>query len=257
MKPLLSTLMFQPNELEKAIGMAQELGIMLEIFPMWNDEEFTKFTEERWEELNGIVYSFHEPYFGCDQSFAPGTEIDERTQKQCLQTFELSAKLGGKHIVFHHNNRQVTPENREEMLKNSAANLEKMNELAEAYGVQLLVENAGNITRENVLFNEEEFIQLFDTIPNKCLFDIGHAHVNGWDIERVMRKLQHRIVGYHLNDNDRSGDQHELFGKGGVDIVGFHALKKELTPDAVLVLEHADHLGITVDDIRKELEMLD
>lgn len=256
MKTVLSTLMFEVKDLGLAIEYAEKLGVLLEIFPMWHDEIFVRFMEENKEKLKEITYSFHEPYFFSDHSFPADSPEYQTTMEMCRRTFEWARELGAKHMVFHHNNRKVTPENKRELIENGFVGLAQMNEWAKEYGVPVLFENTGVLARQNMLFDEDEFIQIIQVIENQCLFDVGHAYANGWNIERVITTLQDKIEVYHLNDNDGTDDQHQIFGKGEIDLNAFKKIARELTPNAVMLLEHTEDLGITMDDIQKEIKFL-
>ena len=74
----------------------------------------------------------------------------------------------------------------------------------------MTVENVGYPLKDNLLFNQEEFIQLFADLPEGigCLIDTGHAMLNDWDIVKVIQTLGPRIRGYHLNNNDGKHDSH-------------------------------------------------
>jgi len=252
----LSTIMFRPEDLSKSIDFAQELDIDLEIFCMWHKPAFHEFIETHMDDLCRITSSLHEQYHFCDHSFARGTKEYEDALAFCHNTFEIAAKLGAESIVFHHNNRPVTPDAKENMIKHSGQNLYEMNEIADEYGIACLVENAGVLPWKNVLFNEDEFIDLFGTIPNDCLIDIGHAHCNGWDIPRVITALKDKIVAYHVHDNDTTGDEHKLLGNGTLDVQQFKKLYYTHTPNAQIILEYSEGAEIAPSDLLKEMALL-
>lgn len=56
-------------------------------------------------------------------------------------------------------------------------------------GIEMTVENVGYPLKDNLLFNQEEFIQLFADLPEGigCLIDTGHAMLNDWDIVKVIQ----------------------------------------------------------------------
>ena len=261
----LSTLMFLPKDfntstdfapeiLEKSIDFAGELGMKLEVFPLWHLPSFSKFIDNRFADLRQITASLHEPYHFCDHSFRRGTKEYEKTVELCHKTFETAARLGAKSIVFHHNNRHVSSAEREEMIQCSAENLHEMNTFAAEYNVACLVENVGIPLLQNALFDEDEFISLFDTIPNDCLIDIGHTHCNSWDLERVISTLKHKILAYHVHDNDKSSDQHRMLGRGTIDIEQFREFYYAHTPKAQIILEYAEGTKATILDIKEEMK---
>jgi len=256
MKFVLSSIMFPSNQLNRAIEFATELNIELEIFPRWHIDAFCRFIKERSSDLRGLVNSFHEPYHLCDHSFPRGTKEFDQTMALCRKTFEAAADIGAKNIVFHHNNRPVTPESKEDMIAYSCENLHGMNEIAKEYGIPYLVENAGVLPWNNVLFDEDSFISLFNGIPNDCLLDIGHAHCNGWDIPRVITALKDRIVAYHIHDNDGTSDEHKLIGEGTLQLEQFKECFKQHTPDATIILEYAEGTEAMAADLKRGMEQL-
>jgi sugar phosphate isomerase/epimerase len=256
MKYALSSIMFPPKELDLAIDYANELGVELEIFPMWHTEAFCHFMKRRRDDLRSLASSFHEPYHFSDHSFERGTKEHDQTMALCRKTFEIAADIGAKNIVFHHNNRPIAEAEKADMRKWSAENLHVMNEIAAEYGIPYLVENAGVLQKGNVLFDQEEFIALFDVIPNNCLIDLGHAHCNGWDIPRVITALKGKIVAYHLHDNDKTSDSHQRLGEGTLDIAQFGSLFAAHTPNAQIILEYVEGTKATASDLKRELELL-
>ena len=62
-------------------------------------------------------------------------------------------------------------------------------------GIRLTVENVGYPLKQNVLFNQEEYIQLIKRLPQSvgALIDTGHAMANGWDIPELVEVLGDRI----------------------------------------------------------------
>jgi len=250
----ISTLMFKIEDMEKWFDYTASSGTSLEIFPLWHDERFEEFLESNFEKIKNLTFSFHEPYFFTDHSFGIGTKEHEEALLLCEKTFQWAEKLGAKHMVFHHNNRKVSTAVKEDMIKAGNESLKALNEMASRYHIPVLVENCGVTARGNMLLNEEEFVALFQTIPNDCLFDIGHAHANGWNIPGVIKALKDKIVAYHINDNDGSDDQHRLMGSGNLDFQAYMKAVKEFTPTAAIIFEHSDDVAISVNDMKRQVE---
>jgi len=253
MKYSLSTLMFEPENLMKSLSFAHELKLTLEIFPLWHEPDFVRFMKEYSAELRGIISSFHEPYNFCEHSVPRGGKEHASAVDACRKTFEYAANLGAKHMVFHHNNCDFTLTKKADMIKHAKENLREMNEIAAEYGIPYLVENAGVIPLNNMLFNEEEFIALFAEIENDCVLDIGHAHCNGWNIARVMSSLDDRIKAYHIHNNDASSDTHQRIGVGTLDIAAFKHRCYELTPDANIIFEYVRGTDISIAELGEEI----
>ncbi|HCJ90740.1 MAG TPA: sugar phosphate isomerase/epimerase, partial [Acidaminococcaceae bacterium] len=69
---------------------------------------------------------------------------------------------------------------------------------------------------------------------------MGHAHVNGWDMCRVIAALGDRLVSFHIHDNDGSGDTHQPVGRGTIPWGPVLAAMKQCTPGADWVFEYAN-----------------
>lgn len=112
--------------------------------------------------------------------------------------------------------------------------------LAAEYKVRLLIENVGLRTKNNVLFEAEEYVALFDALPQAgALLDTGHANVNGWDLAEVVRALGPRLTACHIHDNSGEGDEHLPVGRGTIDWQAYFAAVKEFAPQAAQVLEYS------------------
>ena len=253
----ISTAVFHGKDLRKAFDFVNDLGISLELFPQWDNPDFVNFIERHVQDLRGITYSLHEPMNSCEHTAKRGTKEHARSLEVCRKTFEYAAKVEAKHMVYHHNNCPIPSENaRADMIKYSNENLCEMNEIAAEYGIPYLVENAGARSYNNVLLTEDEFIELFNSIDNDCLLDIGHAHCNNWDIKKVVTALGERIVSYHVHDNDGQSDGHLRIGDGTLDVAAFLRLYSEKTPRAQFTFEYAPGMAISAGDLREEINNL-
>lgn len=104
----------------------------------------------------------------------------------------------------------------------------------------LLIENVGLRTKNNVLVEAEEYLAMFEAFPQACaLLDTGHAHVNGWDLAKVVQALGPRLTACHIHDNSGAGDEHLPVGRGTIDWRAYFAAVKEFAPQAAQVLEYS------------------
>ena len=145
----------------------------------------------------------------------------------------------------------------------SKSRLLKTHELLKSYGIPMTVENVGYPHKGNVLFDEEDFIRLFDELPEEigALIDTGHAMLNRWDIVGVIRWLGPRIRGYHLNNNDGESDLHYPC----FDARGFYSEAQmeeviraiaECSPEAELIIEYAPGEHITKELMHGEMRRI-
>lgn len=106
--------------------------------------------------------------------------------------------------------------------------------------VLLAVENVGLAPKKTLLFGQEEYLQLLEKLGAKALIDIGHAHINGWDIPQLITELGSNLLAIHAHDNDGEADLHNIIGDGNVDWAPIFAALKVHAPEARIVLEYAN-----------------
>jgi sugar phosphate isomerase/epimerase len=219
-------------------GERERIG--LEIFPMCHVSGYSRIMDKFLPELAEQPITFHEPYYGTDHSCGRGSAEHRATMEYCKNTFDYAARLRAGYIVCHLNNRAVS--NREEMLYTALENLIEIKDLADAYGLKLLIENTGISAMNNVLLNEDDFVCLFDTLEHDCLIDTGHANCNRWNLESVIERLRNRIQSYHLHNNFGTNDDHNRIFDGTIDFEAFFENYARYTPDADIVLEYRPDL---------------
>lgn len=125
--------------------------------------------------------------------------------------------------------------------------------LAQSYGVQVVIENVGLRTCGSLLFDFEEYIQLFDRYPQAmALLDTGHAHVNQWDIAEAVRRLNKKLLAVHVHDNDGSCDSHQPVGLGTIKWDQYFTAIRDWAPNSLQVLEYA-HIepGVLTEHLQK------
>ncbi|MBC2582092.1 sugar phosphate isomerase/epimerase [Clostridium sp. DJ247] len=252
----ISTNLYTPSELENIFPLLDKINdknIGIELFPEWHDRQFIDILDKNLDKFENYHISLHGPYYHTEHSSEKGSIEYENSKEYFRSTLELSKQLNSRYIVYHHNNCRVKLENRIEMISNSTENLLELNELAKAYGVDIVVENAGVLSRNNMLFDEEQFIEIAKGIDNKILIDIGHAFANNWNLNHVISELKHRIVAYHLHNNDGVEDNHNRIRDGKLDIDGFFEIYKKYTPSADLVIEYSKNCRKDVDGIIKDV----
>ena len=256
----ISTNVFIPTSFENVFTLLSKLedpyAVGIEVFPNWKDEKFVKAIETNLEELKKYKTTVHGPYFNIEHSAAKGSDEYEFAMEEVLLTATLAKEIGAKDFVYHHNNKVITDENKAETIRESAVNLQELTQLLASYDVQLLIENAGVKSRSNMLFDQDEFIEMALIEENNVLIDIGHMHANGWDFEKVMEKLADKIVSYHLHNNDGYQDSHDRIHEGTLDFDLFEKLYKRYTPEAELVLEYGYDLSGSLGEMAEDLKEL-
>lgn len=166
-------------------------------------------------------------------------DVKQKNYDRVLEkTFVYAKKCRADFVVVHTNE---LLDGDEHIIKTRVIRrLRRIVNMADGYGVQVLIENVGLRTKGNVLFNLAEYMALFDIFPQAgALLDTGHAHVNGWDIPSVVFALGKRLKACHIHDNDGSGDAHLPVGEGTIDWKAYFTAVKKYAPQATQVLEYS------------------
>ncbi|MEN6565099.1 MAG: sugar phosphate isomerase/epimerase [Veillonellales bacterium] len=256
MRIYISTNLYKPEQLHLIFGLMDKIGdplLGIELFPEWNSQVFCNEVTRGMERFRRYPNSLHGPYVHTEHSKPEGTEEYARTMDYFRRTLALSRQLKSRYIVYHHNNCRVEPRHRDEMIKNSSRNLVKLRCEAEYSGAKLAVENAGVVSRGNMLFDEAQFISMAERIPDDILLDVGHAHANGWDLHHVMGNLAHKITAYHVHNNDGYEDQHNRIREGTLDIAKFFGWYQHYTPQADIVVEYGQQCAEDPDGIAEDV----
>lgn len=241
MNIFISTNLYEPAQLPEIFSLMNKIddpSVGIELFPEWQSEVFCRSLADYMESFRQYPVSLHGPYYGTEHSKAEGTAEYTRSMDYFQRTLELSQRLKSRYIVYHHNNCRVETAGRQQMVSVSAENLRQLRREAERCGARIVVENAGVTASGNMLFNEEQFIHMAESIPEDILLDVGHAHANGWDLSRVMKRLAHKIIAYHVHNNDGHEDQHNAILDGTLDFAQFLADYQRYTPAADIVIEY-------------------
>lgn len=256
---LISTNIYNTQQFKKVFKLTEmfkDYNVGVEVFPLWHDNEFEEVLKQFIPLLSNIPVSFHGPYYNTEHSAPLGTIDYDRSIEYFKKTLYYSEILNAKYLVYHHNNCTVDSTNKETMINTSTKNLLTCSRLADEYGIKILVENAGVIDRNNMLFDEKDFTSLCSGINNNVLIDIGHSHCNGWNLERLMNNLKDKINAYHLHNNYGKKDEHNRIFDGTLDFNLFLKDYTSLTPNADLVVEYSSLLSEDDNGIINDLQFL-
>ena len=173
-------------------------------------------------------------------------------------------EYGAESIVLHtHKAHHIAPADMDILRGNAMDTIQEVAKIAVERGVCLTVENVGHWVKQNELFNEEQYIALFDQLPEQVgsLIDVGHALINRWDISHVIHTLGKRIFSYHLHNNDGCGDTHRpLFEAGNrytaEEMRRLLLLTNSCSPDADWILEYRYGDHVTVESLAHDIGIL-
>lgn len=255
---LISTNMYHAGELKKVLKFitpkCENPGV--EIFPLFDHEDYEQELIACLPELSGVPISFHGPYYKAEHSAEKGTKQYRITMEMVEKTLKYCRELQSRYMVFHHNNGRVSEKEKRSMIDISCRNFREIETMYAQYGIPVLVENAGVIDRGNMLLDQQEFIELCKKERYQVLIDIGHAHANGWDLSAVMESLKDQIAAYHVHNNDGVHDSHQRIHNGSLDFETFIKDYREFTPDADIVLEYSPDISGDESGIQEDIEYL-
>lgn len=226
----------------------------LELFPNFENAQFNQDLEDIKPLIKGRPLSVHGPYFSVEHSAPKGSEVYNYTMNQIDKTLNLCEALDIHHLVFHHNNKEITEDNKQSAIEESTKNLRELNDICAESNVEILIENAGVYSRNNALLDEDEFIEACKNEENNVLIDIGHVNANRWSLENVIQSLKDKITHYHIHNNSEGRDDHNRIHDGSLDFTKFKQLHNQYTPDAVLVLEYNYDLGNDIEAVKTDLD---
>jgi sugar phosphate isomerase/epimerase len=113
-------------------------------------------------------------------------------------------------------------------------------DMAKKYNCQLWVENVGFNKYGNIVADLESYKNLILNNDNiYSLIDIGHAHVNGWDIPSLIKSLNNKIRGLHIHDNFGTSDQHLPVYQGNINWDQIFDSFQWLRNNCEMILEYA------------------
>ena len=207
--------------------------------------------------------TLHSP-MEVDASSAPGTPEWQKLMDWWKRSFELYHRLQARSIVMHtHQISGFAKEDAEKLRGYALSNIQEISRQALAQGVRLTVENVGLSNNQSLLFDEEQFLRLFEELPQEvgALIDLGHALINRWNLERVVSTLGKRIFAFHLHNNDGDADTHRpLFEEGGwykpEQVEEFLRLTNRFCPEAEWILEYTSGEHINREMLRADLRRL-
>ena len=181
-------------------------------------------------------FTIHGPFLFMDLS-SKECKFDEVIENY-KWTFEYYNKYNAQHCVLHPHGfiKDYESQSREDRRALCIERIHRLAELAEEYHANLLVEN---MCYPKILFDQEEYVALFDEIPNvQSLIDVGHALIKKWDFHRLMKDMGHKIDAFHIDDNDGITDLHVKLGDGILDSEVFFDAYNRYCKGKRLVIEY-------------------
>lgn len=190
--------------------------------------------------INHERMGIHCPTSGCDLLADKGTLLFRHSLDRHRECIELAARINAPYMVLHTNG--MIPLDQAEIWEKRKLFTERaalLAETAQQYGCELWVENVGFANNRTMVFDETSYTDLILSGKNfYSLVDIGHAHINGWDLPQLFKQLNGRIKGIHVHDNDGVSDQHLPVFRGNIQWEPIFQAMQNLSGDLVAVLEY-------------------
>ena len=241
-----------------------DVGVELAIF---DDPGYSARLQALRERFKPYYTTFHAPHIEVEATSPEGSEGHRRILRALQQSFDIYRTFDAHSIVMHTNQIPFTEPEREGLQQQSIRTLNQIGQTAAERGVNLLIENVGECIHNNMLFGEDDFIELFTRVhpDSGCLIDIGHAMINDWNFEKVISALGPRIRAYHLHNNDGRADSHRPLFESGMkynseqlkELLGW---ADQYSPEADWILEYApgEHItpALVEGEVRQLLELV-
>jgi len=215
---------------------AQNVELMLD-GGGWND--FSLRSDELAAKLKSkdIGYAVHTPVWDANLT-SENSHIRRAVFETYKQTVLFANKLGADHVVIHPGFCYETIFHKKTAQARAEEAVNHLAEFCKGYETKLLIENVGTV--KTSLFTQNEFAAFCKSFPPqvKCLVDVGHAHFNKWDLEKLVADLGDCLYALHLHDNDGLADQHLPIGEGTVDWNRLKRVIKPISENLNLILEY-------------------
>lgn len=205
-----------------------------------------------------VPLTMHGPMYGVDLSADVDSNLYTKTINSFVEAINLCARLGCRHLVVHTHNGIVPGGAKIRKQQNFIAAIQKLASFSLKKNVHLLVENIGTKTNNTILFNVDEYIALFNNLDKSLkigsILDIGHAHLNQWNIPDVMERLDGYLYAMHVHDNHGIIDEHLPLGLGKINFDAIFIKWDSLTgkPDIVLEYDPTEH--VTIEKIKEDVQ---
>lgn len=252
-KIYVSDLIFYKKTKEEIIKILKENKIKnLELFIEPLDKEYTEKMGYVLDNYTLESLSFHGPFRRCNLAV-----ITDESWKNTIESYQKSFKIAKNYkpnfMVLHSNewipNNKITKELKENILNK----IDYLVKLGKEYEIDVVIENVG--IKRNMVFSQKEYEDIILEKNYKSLIDIGHAYLNEWNIETLIKRLSKNILGYHFHNNDGNSDQHRPITKGKIDYKQILEWVKKYTPDAEIVLEY--DFTENEEEVIKDLKLLE
>ncbi len=215
---------------------AENIEVMLD-GPGWDRFDFRIDAVAAELKKRPVTYSVHTPVWDTNLT-SENYFVRQGVMESLKQSIVLASKLNASHVVVHPGFCQSPFFKKETARKRAEESVLQLLEFNRDYGMLLLMENVGN--KKNSIFTMEEYAGFLNEFPKEAgyLVDIGHAHMNHWNLTELLLAVQDRLYAVHIHDNDGAGDQHCPMGEGNTEWDSVFSTIRSMGRDISLVLEY-------------------
>jgi sugar phosphate isomerase/epimerase len=205
-----------------------------------------------------VGYSVHVPVWDANLT-SENAHLRNAVLESYKATIAFASRIEARHVVLHTGWCSDPHFSKEKGRMRARIALEELAEFNRSYGQLLLVENIGSNAAS--LFSEEQFVEFLDGFPANIgyVVDIGHAHINGWHIASLLKKLGDKLHALHIHDNDGQKDIHAPvgapLGEGSIDWNMVLRAAKDTHRDLSLILEY--NIGTGLDKLTQGKSFLE
>lgn len=248
--------------LEQCIRSFHDFPVGVEFATSWTTPGFDQNLVAQIPRFSDLPVTLHAPF--VEACTVPGSDAERIMEREFQKACDLYPRFKATSMVMHTHEGSFPHDQLEAWRARSLEVLLDWTGQMLRQGISVTVENVGYPKKDSVLFDEEQFVSLFDQLPQEvgCLIDTGHAMLNHWDIPALIRRMGTRIKGYHLNNNDGTHDSHlPLYDPEGVCPEGemdklLRAIA-QYTPQAHLVLEYAPGNRVTAEGLHRDIRRVE
>ncbi len=226
----------------------------VEVFSFTYSKEELPGLAKRMESWKGHPLSFHGPMRDVEVTSVSESPEGRLLFENYARAFAFAGRFGGTSMVVHTHERHLTKAEKPALQAQCLKNLQVLAAMASKEGIELRVENVSLPHKGEPLFDEDEYIRLFGFLPQiQALIDIGHVHVTNWSLMNLLEKLNGRIGGFHLHNNNGLEDSHDWLSDGTMDMDHALSLIRDHAEFRDMVLEYGSMHGKTSRDLMQDV----
>jgi sugar phosphate isomerase/epimerase len=201
----------------------------------------------------GATYTVHPAAWDINLT-SPIRELREAAYMLHEKSIRFAYKIGASQVVLHPGFSMSRAFDKEKARLIARKTAEQLVTIAKPLGVRLAFENVGY--HGSSIYTDDEYCRALDGMDDTIgfLLDIGHAHINGWDVAGMIDRLKDRLYGIHIHDNMADTDSHLPINEGSLDWERIFKAMRGISVDCNLVLEYAP--GTPMNKLREGFDIL-